>query len=172
MLSHIAHFEKETNVAQDTNLMEYCFHCFRALPYKLILRGKTHLSFHIVCCAPWCQSFPFSRDARNLCHHLRVESGVQEDDGADAFSLLALSNSCRQNSWTETNQIKQSGAYGDGFRTVDHRGTFPKPAKNENVVSLQRRRFVNLMLLKSASTPQHLNVFAEFRGWKDKFLYR
>ena len=115
MLSHIAHFEKETNVAQD------------ALPCKLwlILRGKTHLSFHTLCCAPWCQSFLFSRDARNRCHHLRVESGVQEDDGADAFFLLALSNSCRQNSWTETNQIKQSGAYEDGFRTVDHRGTFP-----------------------------------------------
>ena len=106
---------------------EYCFHSCRALPCKLwlILRGKTHLSFHTVCCAPWCQSFLFSRDARNRCHHLRVESGVQEDDGADAFFLLALSNSCRQNSWTETNQIKQSGAYEDGFRTVDHRGTFP-----------------------------------------------
>lgn len=85
---------------------------------------KTYLFSHVAHCTSLCLFFLVSRDVQNQYHHPRVGSGVLADDDGDAWSLITLSSSCRQNRGREMSLRERSSACEDGFHTEDHLETF------------------------------------------------
>ena len=71
-------------------------------------------------CTSRCQFFLVSRGAQNQYHLPRVGSGGPADDGGDAWSLITLSSSCRQNRGREMSVKERSGACEGGFHIEDH----------------------------------------------------